>query len=61
MAGQLAGWEEAAKEDKDMIEQPNELFALVPALNEVGVFHTGAIFFTPNESEQSPIWECQRF
>lgn len=60
MVGQLAGWEEAAKEDKDIIEQPNELFALVPAVNEVGVFHTGS-FFTLNGSVQTPILKCQRF
>lgn len=46
MVGQLAGWEEAAKEDKGIMEQPNELFALGPAVNEVGVFHTGVILYT---------------
>ena len=44
--GQLAGWEEAAKEDKDIMEQLNELFALVPTVSEVGVFHTGVILYT---------------
>lgn len=58
--GQLAGWEEAAKEDKDIMEQPNELFALVPAVNEVGVFHTGVILYT-NEPVQTPVLECHRF
>lgn len=43
--GQLAVWEEAAKEDKDIMEQPSELFALGPAVNEVGVFHTGVILY----------------
>lgn len=28
------------------MEQPNELFALGPAVNEVGVFHTGVILYT---------------
>lgn len=28
------------------MEQLNELFSVVPAVNEVGVFHTGVILYT---------------
>jgi len=44
--GQLAGWEAAAKEDKDIIEQLGELFALVPVADEVGFFHSGVVLYT---------------